>query len=70
MTSKKATVYILDSGPNMGHWLKLYEASAFQKSKDAIQQSLEEKVRPFLFILSIIHLFYYFFLLLILVVFF
>ncbi|KAI7849840.1 SPOC like C-terminal domain-containing protein [Circinella umbellata] len=42
--SKKATVYILDSGPNMGQWLKRYEASAFQKSKDAIQQSLEEKL--------------------------
>ncbi|KAI9244988.1 SPOC like C-terminal domain-containing protein [Phascolomyces articulosus] len=44
MANKKATVFILDSNPSMGKWLKIYEATAFQKSKDGIQATLEEKV--------------------------
>ncbi|KAI9497325.1 SPOC like C-terminal domain-containing protein [Zychaea mexicana] len=44
MANKKATVYILDSGPSMGKWLKLHEATAFQKSKEVIQTALEEKL--------------------------
>ncbi|KAI8144114.1 SPOC like C-terminal domain-containing protein [Fennellomyces sp. T-0311] len=44
MTSKKVTVFILESNPSMGKWIKMFEASAFQKSKESIQATLEEKL--------------------------